>query len=139
MKLRLKRHVMFKRSNLLTLLVVITCCVPMTGFTRSPSVEDVVEIELNEKNPAKNAPGYNFEQPESAKRVPANIVTNHKREPASQVFVPFLILLAIPFGIWMLVSKQKKIARELEAAYKAEEHLKEASKDDDDFTMPKAS
>lgn len=111
---------MFKRSHLFTFLFVIACALPTTGFTRMPSSDDVRETS-------------------TYTRTPANIVVNHKREPASQVYVPFLILLAIPFGIWMLVSKQKKIARELEAAYKEEDRFKEAKKDDDDFTMPKAS
>lgn len=130
---------MFKKNHVFTFLLVIACSTPFTGFTRSPSVNDVVEIELNEQAPKKDAPGYDFAQAEETKRVPANIVSNHKREPASQVYVPFLILLAIPFGIWMLVSKQKKIAQELEAAYKEEERFKESKSNDDDFTMPKAS
>lgn len=111
---------MFKRSNLFIFLFVVVCALPSKGFTRVPSVDDARETS-------------------TYTRTPANIVTNHKREPASQVYVPFLILLAIPFGIWMLVSKQKKIARELEAAYKEEDRFKEVRKDDDDFTMPKAS
>lgn len=111
---------MFKRSNLFIFLFVVVCALPTKGFTRVPSVDDARETS-------------------TYTRTPANIVTNHKREPASQVYVPFLILLAIPFGIWMLVSKQKKIARELEAAYKEEDRFKEVRKDDDDFTMPKAS
>lgn len=114
------------------------------AFARSPDVDQMIEVDLEAHKPKEGHPGFDFNQAESQfKRTPANITTNHKHSPASDYLIPFLILTVIPFMIWILISKQNKVTKQLKDAYeiadKGEKKLLELTKEDDDSEFPKAS
>lgn len=121
---------------------------------RGPSVEPIVEVDIEDAKKAE-APGtgYNFASedhaPVSAKaRVPANIVSNSQAAGPSTYIGPFIFLIALPFGIWIMISK--KFSNNVEdkkvdyypktTQFKPyQTDYQKSAEDDDDMDFPKAS
>lgn len=117
---------------------------------RSPSVEPMAEIDIENQNNKTPPNGYNFNEVKS-NRTPAGIVAKdpkNSRTPYSMIG-PFIFLLALPFAIWMVISK--KFSNENEPEEKIEyfsksyqfkpyktEYQKQEDQDDD-IDYPKAS
>lgn len=82
---------------------------------RSPSVEPLTEVSLEDSIPKKDNSGFDFHKHEVAahkaetKRVPANIVTKTTTTPTPYSFIgPMIFLLALPAALWIVVSKKMK-------------------------------
>ncbi len=118
---------------------------------RGPSVDPLVEIDIED---AKKADGveasYNFAEAEPAAktRVPANIVTNDQATSPASYIGPIIFLIALPIGLWMMVSKRfnkgeedKKVGYYPKTTqfkpFKTE--YQKTAEDDDDIDYPKAS
>lgn len=117
---------------------------------RGPSVDPLVEIDIED---AKKADGveasYNFAAEAPAKtRVPANIVTNDQAASPSSYIGPLIFLIALPIGLWMMVSKRfNKTDEDKKVGYYSKttqftpftSEYQKASDDEDDIDYPKAS
>jgi hypothetical protein len=124
---------------------------------RGPSVEPIVEVDIETANKAeitKDA-GFNFAPaaerlPATEKsRTPANIVSKAGASSAVSYLGPIIFLIALPFGLWIMVSKKfsKKSAEDKAVGYFPKTHqfnpyktdYQKSSDDDDDMDYPKAS
>jgi hypothetical protein len=118
---------------------------------RSPSVDSVVEVDIENAKTETPNPGYNFETsraPAKMKaRVPANIVT--KNQETSSMIGPLIFLIALPVGLWIVISKKfmansddKKVdyyPKTQQFKPYTTDYQKSADSDDDDIDYPKAS
>ncbi len=123
---------------------------------RGPSVDPIVEVDIETANKAevtKDA-GFNFapaeRQPATEKaRTPANIVSKSGATTATSYLGPIIFLIALPFGLWIMVSKKfsKKTTEDKSVGYFPKTHqfnpyktdYQKSSDDDDDMDFPKAS
>lgn len=114
---------------------------------RAPSVNPIVEIDIEETQ-QKNAPqGFNFEDTSSttAKRVPANIVKKDSSFNFQQYLGLVVLFLGLPLFITALITKKmsKKISSELGEEASTFKLSSVVSKEDDDeddgIDFPKAS
>lgn len=105
---------------------------------RSPSVNPLVEIDIEtDQRPKEATEGFDFSNTQkNTKRVPANITVNHQNTEPTSYIGPILFLLAMPLGIWLMVSKRfsKKVVES-----QTHDNVRELKKDHDDFNFPKAS
>ncbi len=123
------------------------------GPSRGPSVLPLVEIDIEEQNKTKSA-GYDFNQKVSEgplqdkARVPANIVTKPSSSSPYSFLGPLIFLIALPIGLWIMVSKRFKSDPEhKKAGYYTKTHqfgqfqseLAKSDDDHDDIDYPKAS
>ena len=118
--------------------------------SRSPSVEPMAEIDIENQNKQKLPPGYNFDAAQS-NRTPAGIVAKDPQKTSSpySMIGPFIFLLALPFAIWMIISKKlsnENINEEKTEYYSKNFQFKPYKTDyqksedqDDDTDYPKAS
>lgn len=133
------------------------------GFTihqafaeRSPSVEPITEISIEENRPVlkvgETDHGFDFAmntEHEKADRVPANFVSKSKNTSSPYSYIgPLIFLIALPFSLWIAVSKKMKAPVVSDKAdfypktfqfkpYKADFHDQESDHEDRD--LPKAS
>lgn len=113
-----------------------------SAYSRSPSVNPLMEIDIESSEKPKDAKeGFDFSASEkTTARVPANITTNHQNSGPMSYLGPILFLLALPIGIWLMVSK--KFAKK-EVEHHPFSNLKELKTDrddhNDDLNFPKAS
>lgn len=124
---------------------------------RSPSVEPLTEVSLEDSIPKKDHSGFNFHKQEArvaapkveTKRVPANIATKASSPSTPYSYIgPLIFLLALPAALWIVVSKKMK-SNETSAKvdyfpkthqfkpYKVDLNSRDVEEDDQDF--PKAS
>lgn len=120
---------------------------------RSPSVENVseVDIESAKANPAVHT-GYDFAKADTParpkSRVPANIISKSSESPS--YWGPMIFLIALPIGLWIIVSKKfsTKTSEEKGVDYFPKtqqfnpyktDYQKSAETEDDDIDYPKAS
>lgn len=123
---------------------------------RGPSVDPIVEVDIEDvkRDQSVKDAGFNFAPaqrlPATVKsRTPANIVS--KSEPNSPISYigPIIFLIALPFGLWIMVSKKfsKSSAEDKAVGYFPKTHqfnpyktdYQKSSDDDDDIDYPKAS
>ena len=115
---------------------------------RSPSVEPITEVDIQDAKVAQDKDtGYDFAPAPTGKtRLPANIVSKHST--SNSYIGPFIFLIALPIGLWIMVSK--KFSKEVEdrkVDYYAKTHqfkpyktdYQNSAEDDDDIDYPKAS
>lgn len=129
------------------------------SLQRSPSVEPVVEVDIEDVKTPSHA-GYNFVNPEKAMaadriptsvpvRVPANIVAKTDATTPGSMLGPFIFLVALPIGLWIIISKKfSRTANEEKPVgyYPKNQEFKpyktdyqKSAEDDDDIDYPKAS
>lgn len=81
---------------------------------RSPSVEPMTEISLEDSIPKKDNSGFDFHKQEAVHkaethRIPANIVAKTPNTPSPYSYIgPVIFLLALPIALWIVVSKKMK-------------------------------
>jgi hypothetical protein len=131
-----------------------------TELQRSPSVEPVIEVDIEDAKAPGHA-GFNFvlpHQPETAaknlptisasKRVPANIVAKSEATSSTSMTGPFIFLIALPIGLWIIVSRKfSNLSSDKNVDYypKTQQFkpyqtdCQETAEDDDDIDYPKAS
>lgn len=119
---------------------------------RSPSVEPITEISIEENRPTtstgKADQGFNFDN-HVAKRVPANIKTKSEGASTPYSYIgPMIFLLALPFALWIVISKKMKVSDSSEKVdyypktFQFKSHksdYQETDDDEDNHHMPKAS
>lgn len=120
---------------------------------RGPSVDPIVEVDI-ERTDSVKPEGFNFESsPErlpatEKKRAPANILSKATANNPSSYVGPIIFLIALPFGLWIMVSKKfSKKSEEKAVGYYPKTHqftpfktdYQKTSEDDDDMDFPKAS
>lgn len=120
--------------------------------SRGPSVDPIVEIDIEDAKKADT--GYDFAATEAPApvrqktRVPANITTNTQAEAPTSYVGPIIFLIALPIGLWMMVSKRfNKTPEERKVGYFAKTsqfkpfttEYQKSAEDDDDIDYPKAS
>ena len=123
---------------------------------RGPSVDPIVEVDIEASNKAETTQdaGFNFAPPErlpatEKTRTPANIVSKAGASSAASYLGTMIFLIALPFGLWIMVSKKfsKKNADDKAVGYFSKTHqfnpyktdYQKMSDDDDDMNFPKAS
>lgn len=127
---------------------------------RAPSVDPVVEIDIEDAKAPSTSPGYNFAEVEKVEpahvptsfspkaRVPANIVSKSTEPSSGSMIGPLIFLIALPIGLWIIVSKKfGKNADEKKVDYypKTQQFkpfktdYQKSAEDDDDIDFPKAS
>lgn len=121
---------------------------------RSPSVEPMTEVSIEEGRSTKPQSGFNFaaKSPvtsnETTKRIPANITTKTTEHPTPYSYIgPLVFLLALPVALWIVVSKKMKNTQGPDKVgyYPKTSQLKSTKpifhdeEDDDDQNYPKAS
>lgn len=92
---------------------------------RSPSVEPITEVSIEENRPTHNPgttePGFDFTDknaaavaiaptevaPRTTTRVPANIATKPGSAPYSYIG-PLIFLFALPIALWIVIAKKMK-------------------------------
>jgi hypothetical protein len=78
--------------------------------SRGPAVEPLAEVDIESKNLKERPSGYNFENDQSkitSDRKPAGITSKNPETTSPYSMVgPFIFLLALPFAIWMMISKK---------------------------------
>lgn len=125
---------------------------------RSPSVEPITEVSIEDnRTPTKEGQvdrGFDFTirnsvDEVSANRVPANIVSKTTTHSTPYSYIgPLIFLIALPFGLWIIISKKMKHSEVVEKLdyypknfqfkpYKTE--YQEQDVDDEDQQFPKAS
>lgn len=124
---------------------------------RSPSVEPLTEVSLEDSIPKKDNSGFNFHKQEARaavpkfepKRVPANIATKQTPPSTPYSYVgPLIFLLALPAALWIVVSKKMKSTESSAKVdyfpkthqfkpFKANINSRDVEEDDQDY--PKAS
>lgn len=125
------------------------------NIQRGPSVEPIVEIDIEDVKKAdmSKESGFDFSSNErmpanQKARTPANIVTKTQSNPPSSYIGPLIFLIALPFGLWIMVSKKfsKKTSDEKTVGYfpKTQQFSPyktdyQKPSDDDDVDFPKAS
>lgn len=146
---------------------VYVLCLLSAGLTihqafaqRSPAIEPMTEVSIEENQPAQNAGkpanGFDFDnhkvvttEAHDTTRVPANIATKSSESSTPYSFIgPMIFLLALPIALWIVISKKMKVAdvdKKIDyypktfqfKPYKSE--YQEQDVDDDDQEFPKAS
>lgn len=119
---------------------------------RGPSVEPLVEIDIESAQKTEKTTGYDFKQPVSRKpsmaktRVPANITTKSTSSSPYSYIGPFIFLITLPIALWIMVFKRFKNKEDKNLGYYGKTHQfkprqteYEASDEDDDVDYPKAS
>ena len=111
---------------------------------RSPSVEPIAEIEIG----AAPSKGYDFS---NQKRIPAADIRVKENSAKYSYTGPILFfILALPFAVWMVISKKLKVAPEDKKAnyfsntfqfkpYKTDYQKHDEDIDDDDIDYPKSA
>ncbi|MGZ3789458.1 MAG: hypothetical protein ACXVLQ_13095 [Bacteriovorax sp.] len=85
---------------------------------RSPSVEPLTEISIEENRPANAQGGFDFAVKPSpkmteTKRVPANITSKPTEHSSPYSYVgPMIFLFALPIALWIVVAKKMKSTSE---------------------------
>lgn len=122
---------------------------------RGPSVDPIVEVDIETADKAeltKDA-GFDFAPAErlpatEKTRTPANIVSKSGATTPSSYLGPIIFLIALPFGLWLMVSKKfSKKSEDKSVGYFSKTHqfnpyktdYQKSSDDDDDMDFPKAS
>jgi hypothetical protein len=119
---------------------------------RSPSVEPMAEVDIQDSKVSNQAnPGYDFTSEatpptKSKMRVPANIVSKNQ-ESATSYIGPLIFLIALPIGLWIVVSRKFAANSEDKKIdyYPKTQQFKpyttdyQKSAEDDDIDYPKAS
>ncbi len=119
---------------------------------RSPSVEPMTEISIEENRPKSIQNGFDFADAThraspapAATRVPANITTKaaHPSSPYSYIG-PMIFLFALPIALWIVVAKKMKVTDSPEKVdyYPKTFQFKPYQKhdlDEEDQDYPKAS
>ena len=76
--------------------------------SRGPSVEPMTEVDIQEAQQTPTSKGYDFRVAgpiEKVKtRIPANIIT--KTQDSTSFIGPLIFLIALPIGLWIVVSKK---------------------------------
>lgn len=117
---------------------------------RGPSVDPIVEVDIES---SKNDSGFDFAQAERVPatektRRPANIMSKADATTPSSYIGPIIFLIALPFGLWIMVSKKfSKKSEEKSVGYFPKTHqftpfktdYQKSSDDEDDMDFPKAS
>ena len=123
---------------------------------REPAVNQIVEIDIEDiKNSEVNKDsGFDFSltqrNPAALKsRIPANIISKSEASSTSSYIGPIIFLIALPFGLWIMVSRKfsKPSGEESTVGYFPKNHqfnpnktdYQNTSEDDDDLDFPKAS
>jgi len=121
---------------------------------RGPSVVPLVEIDIEGQKKTESIAGYDFNQaavrqPSQVKaRVPANIVTKSSTSSPYSFLGPFIFLITLPIGLWIMVSKRfKSDPANKKVGYYTKTHqfrpfqpgLIKSDDDNDDIDYPKAS
>jgi hypothetical protein len=122
--------------------------------TRSPSVEPIVEISIEENRPTAQVgvdeQGFDFAAEKHtvpAKRVPANFATKSSQNSTPYSYIgPLIFLIALPIGLWMAISKKIKNSEVAEKqdyypkTFQFKPHKSDyQDSDDEDQHFPKAS
>lgn len=117
---------------------------------RGPSVDPMMEVDIEKEN-VDTISGYDFAAHEKRtlaterKRVPANITTKTNATTPYSFIGPFIFLITLPIGLWIMVSKRFKSPKsERPVDYYGKTHQftpKHVSSEssDDDIDYPKAS
>lgn len=123
---------------------------------RGPSVDPIVEVDIEDVKRAevnKDA-GFDFAPPQRypatlKSRTPANILSNAEANSPFSYIGPIIFLIALPFGLWIMVSKKfnKPSGEDNNVGYFPKNHqfnpyktdYQKSSEDDDDADYPKAS
>ncbi len=119
---------------------------------RGPSIEPFVEVDIENTNAdSSKTNGFNFQNEHKAKfnslRKPAGIVSKDGATSPYSYLGPILFLLALPFAIWMVISRK---VSDIKTEDKTDYYGKtfqftpfktdyQKSDDDDDIDYPKAS
>ncbi len=127
---------------------------------RGPSVDPVVEVDIEDTKSGTHSGGYNFAEAEVVEpvraptsfspkaRVPANIVSKSTESSSGSMIGPLIFLIALPIGLWIVVSKKfGKSEDEKKVDYYPKTHqfkpyktdYQKTAEDDDDIDFPKAS
>ena len=122
--------------------------------TRSPSIEQNVEIDIENTSPnQKDSKGFDFANNEQSivakqtKRIPANIVANKNSVPPINYLGPIIFLITLPFAVWIMMAKKfnnKNTEKNVEYFPKTQQFkpyktdYQSSSEDDDDIHYPKA-
>ena len=143
------------------LFITLTSVVYSSSSTiqRSPSVDPVVEVDIEDVKTPSHA-GYNFVNTERAmaaesvktivpKRVPANIISKQDFTSVSSMIGPLIFLIALPIGLWIIVSKKfsgPSTSEKTVDYYPKTQEFKpfksdyqKSAEDDDDMDYPQAS
>jgi hypothetical protein len=151
---------LFSALYILTLLTAgLTIHQAFAQTQRSPSVEPITEVSIEENRPVikegQTEHGFDFADKNSAavaletKRVPANIATKSTEHSTPYSYIgPMIFLFALPIALWIVISKKIKnteVAEKLDyypknfqfKPYKTE--YQEQDFDDEDHNLPKAS
>lgn len=138
------------RKTLYTFLYIVSLAVAGLSIhqafaqQRSPSVEPLAEIEMG-ASPSK---GYDFS---TQKRIPATAVIRQKDNATNySALGPILFfIVALPFALWMVISKKFKNTEDHKAdyysnvsqftPYKTEYQKQDEDVDDDDIDYPKSA
>jgi len=123
---------------------------------RSPAVDPMTEVSIEENRPSNNQAGFDFAdqnrvvKPLETKRVPANIVTKIPSTTSSpySLIGPIIFLLALPFALWIIVAKKMESTKTSEMLdyypqnfqFKSVKTVHKTNEiEDDDQDFPKAS
>ena len=123
---------------------------------REPAVNPIVEIDIEDtKNSNVNKDtGFDFSPsrriPAAIRsRLPANIISKAETSSPTSFIGPIIFLIALPFGLWIMVSRKfsKPSDEEKAVGYFPKNHqfnpnntdYQNSSEDDDDMDFPKAS
>ncbi len=123
-------------------------------IARGPSVVPLVEVDIEGQKKSEAVSGYDFNQaavrkPSHVKaRVPANIVTKTATTSPYSYIGPFIFLITLPIGLWIMVSKRFKAdPSNKKVDYYEKTHqfkpyqsgFTKSDEDNDDIDYPKAS
>lgn len=117
---------------------------------RGPSVDPVVEVDIEDAKSPTNSAGYNFAEVEKAEvaRVPANIVSKTSESSPGSMIGPLIFLIALPIGLWIVISKklsQNEDDKKVDYYPKTQQFkpyktdYQKSAEEDDDIDYPKAS
>jgi len=119
---------------------------------RGPSVEPLVEVDIESSQKFEKPTGYDFKQPVSRKpsmaktRVPANITTRSSTNSFYSYLGPFIFLITLPIALWIMVSKRFRTKEDKNIGYYGKTHQfkprqaeYESNDEEDDTDYPKAS
>ncbi len=133
-----------------------------SNIHRGPSVEPIVEIDIEDAKSPANSAGFNFEDPAAVaevapevapkaapkSRVPANIVSKSSDNTTGSMIGPLIFLIALPIGLWIVISRKissKEDSKNVDYYPKTQQFkpfktdYQNSAEDDDDVDFPKAS
>lgn len=132
-----------------------------TSIHRGPSVEPIVEVDIEDAKLPSNSTGYDFAVNEPVApaeraptsfspkaRVPANIVSKSSDSTPSSMIGPLIFLIALPIGLWIVISKKfskSDVEKSVDYYPKTQQFkpyktdYQKSAEDDDDIDYPKAS